>query len=295
MELHDASNVVTCGAFSLTLVDVARFWFKQLKLKFISSFTELSDAFLTNFISGKKKLKSPAHLNNIVQKEGELLKDYTKCFNFESLQVRKHSDETTLNSIMQGVRDKSFIASLDKNSFTTLAEFMARSDKYADAEETWIMREAAQKAQAPAKESAKKEVDSASGKKRKNDRTRDECRSSKRPDLKFSTNSPLNKPQEQVLMEIKGEWFVKWPERLRSNPNRWSKNKYCHYHRDHGYNTSNYYHLKEEIKRLIQEGRLKEHVERTRMMEERLGDNRPIEEIRTIVGGHRGGGDSNNA
>ncbi|XP_058103520.1 uncharacterized protein LOC131247098 [Magnolia sinica] len=100
MELHDASDAVMCRAFSLTLADVAQLWFKQLKLKCISSFIELSNAFLANFIDGKKKLKSSTHLNNIIQKEGELLKDYIKCFNFESLQVRKHSDEIALNLIM---------------------------------------------------------------------------------------------------------------------------------------------------------------------------------------------------
>ncbi|XP_058084029.1 uncharacterized protein LOC131231746 [Magnolia sinica] len=208
MELHDASDAVMCRAFSLTLVDVARLRFKQLKPKSISSFTELSDAFLTNFIGGKKKLKSPAHLNNIVQKEGELLKDYIKCFNFESLQVQKYSNETALNSLMQDIRDKPFLASFDKNPPTTLAEFMARSDKYANAKETQIKSEAAQNVKATVKESAKKEVDSTSEKKCKDDRARDDRKLGKQPDRKFSTYTPLNKPQEQVLMEIKGEGFV---------------------------------------------------------------------------------------
>ncbi|XP_058092662.1 uncharacterized protein LOC131239121 [Magnolia sinica] len=196
---------------------------------------------------------------------------------------------------MQGARDKPFIVSLDKNLPMTLAEFIAWLDKYANAEETRIMHEAAQNTKAPTKESAKKEVDSAGGKKRKDDRTRDECKLGKRPDRKFSTYTPLNKPQEQVLMEIKGEGFINWPDRLRSNPNRRSKNKYCHYHRDHGHNTSDYYHLKEEIERLIREGRLGEHIERTGTTEERLGDNQPTKEIRTIVSGPQGEDDSNNA
>ncbi|XP_058103789.1 uncharacterized protein LOC131247880 [Magnolia sinica] len=138
MELYDASDVVMCRAFSLTLSDVARLWFKQLKLKSISSFAELSNAFVTNFIGGKKKLKASVHLNNIVQKEGEL-KDYIKCFNLEALQVRKHSDETTLNAAMQGLRDKPFLFSLDKNPPSMLAEFMNWSQKYADTKESRIL------------------------------------------------------------------------------------------------------------------------------------------------------------
>ncbi|XP_058106488.1 uncharacterized protein LOC131249737 [Magnolia sinica] len=208
MELHDASYAIMYRAFSLTLADVARLWFKQLKPKSVSTFAELSDAFLTNFIGEKKKLKPPVHLNNIVQKEGELQKDYIKRFNFKSLQVRKHSEKTTLNSIMQGFRDKPFLASLDKNLPETLAEFMTLSDKYANAEEIRNLRKAAQNAKIGAKESVKKEVDSTGGKKRKDDRAHDERKSSKQPDRRFSTYTPLNKPQEQVLMEIKSEGFV---------------------------------------------------------------------------------------
>ncbi|XP_058111228.1 uncharacterized protein LOC131254256 [Magnolia sinica] len=201
--MHETSKVkgdkaeedtsVFCTNILASSVGCTRLWFKQLKPKFVSLFTELRDAFLTNFIVGKKKLKTFAHLNNIVQKDGELLKDYIKRFNFESLQLWKHSDEMALNSIMQGMREKSFLASLDKNPPTTLAEFLAQSDKYADVKETRILREAAQNAKTSAKELAKKEVDSAGGKKRKEDRSCDNRKTNKRPDNKFSTYTPLNK------------------------------------------------------------------------------------------------------
>ncbi|XP_058092296.1 uncharacterized protein LOC131249526 [Magnolia sinica] len=269
MELYDASDAVMCRAFSLTLSNVARLWFKQLKPRSISSFAELSDAFIANFLGRKKRLTASVHLNNIVQKEGELLKDYIKRFNLEALQVRKHSDEIALNSIMQGVRDKPFLLSLDKNPQSTSAEFMTRAEKYTNVEETRILQEAAQNKNASAKQSAKKETKSVNiSKKWKDDRSRDKCKSSKQPDSKFTNYTPLNKPQEQVLMEIKGENFVSWLNKLR------------------------------EIERLIREGHLGEHVDqgaRTMTAEECPSDNRPIEEIRTILSGHLGGGNSNNA
>ncbi|XP_058103358.1 uncharacterized protein LOC131246909 [Magnolia sinica] len=146
----------------------------------------------------------------------------------------------------------------DKNPPETLVEFMTQSDKYADAEETRNLREAVQNAKTTAKGSAKNEVNSAGGNKRKDERARDERRSGKRPNRMFSTYISLNKPREQVLMEIKSERF-------------------------------------EEIERLIREGRLKEHVERTGTTEERPSDDRPTEEIRTIVRGPLCGNDSNNA
>ncbi|XP_058076409.1 uncharacterized protein LOC131224996 [Magnolia sinica] len=145
MELHNASDVVMCRAFLLTLADAARLWFKQLKLRSIKSFSELSKAFLTNFSRGKKRLKAPAHPMNIVQRDDGLLKDYIKHFNMEALQVRKHSNKTALNAIMTGLRDKSFLFSLDKNPLTMLAKFLNRSQKHANVKESWILQDAVQK------------------------------------------------------------------------------------------------------------------------------------------------------
>ncbi|XP_058099750.1 uncharacterized protein LOC131244110 [Magnolia sinica] len=218
-----------CRTFSLTLSDVAQLWFKQLKPRSISLFAELSDAFVANFIGGKKRLKASAHLNNVVQKEGELLKDYIRRFNLEALQVRKYFDETTLNSIMQGVGDKLFLSSLNKNPPTTLVEFMACSEKYVNAEETQILREAAYSVLKTLRNSR----------------------------LKKKLTLPVVKSEKTSIHEIIASW---------------------------------------EIERLIQEGHLGEHIDReARGTEERMDDNRPIEEIRTIVGDHQGEGDSNNA
>ncbi|XP_058075785.1 uncharacterized protein LOC131224267 [Magnolia sinica] len=256
----------------------------------------LCEAFVTNFIGGKKRLKASTHLNNIVQKVGELLKDYIKCFNLEAIQVPKHSDKTTLNAIMQGFRDKPFLFSLDRNPPSTLVEFMNQSQKYINADESRIFQEAAQNKNASIKESTKKEADSTNANKKwKDDCPQDQRKSSKRPDSKFTTYTPLNKPQEQVHMEIKGERFVNWPNKLRGNPNRRSRNKYCHFHHDHKHNTSDCYNLKRKIERLIRKGHLGEHMDqgadRTVTVEKCLSNNRPTEEIQTIVAGHKGGGD----
>ncbi|XP_058102301.1 uncharacterized protein LOC131246331 [Magnolia sinica] len=155
---------------------------------------------------------------------------------------------------------------------------------------------AAQNAKTLTKEPAEKEIDSIGGKKRKDNRSRDERRSGKRPNHKFSMYTPINKPQKQVLMEIKGEGFINWPDKLQSNSHRRSKSKYLHFHREHGHNTSDCYNLKQEIERLIREGHHAEYVDLgARIMEECSNDNRPTEDIQTIIGGHLGRGDSNNA
>ncbi|GFZ21704.1 hypothetical protein Acr_29g0008660 [Actinidia rufa] len=63
---------------------------------------------------------------------------------------------------------------------------------------------------------------------------------------------PLNAPVGQVLSEIKHEEFVKWPGKIKTDPQKRNRNKYCEFHRDHGHNTEeDCFQLKEQIADLI--------------------------------------------
>ena len=63
--------------------------------------------------------------------------------------------------------------------------------------------------------------------------------------------TPLNMPLEQVLMQIKEDPFLKWPEKMKGDPNKRNTNKYCHFHRDHGHDTDKCSDLKQQIENLI--------------------------------------------
>ena len=55
---------------------------------------------------------------------------------------------------------------------------------------------------------------------------------------------PLNVPLDQVLIQIKDDPFLKWPEKMKGDLNKRNKNKYCRFHRDHGHDTDECYDLK---------------------------------------------------
>ena len=63
--------------------------------------------------------------------------------------------------------------------------------------------------------------------------------------------TPLNMPLEQVLMQIKDDPSLKWPEKMKGNPNKRNRNKYCRFHRDHGHDTNECFDLKQQIENLI--------------------------------------------
>ena len=69
-------------------------------------------------------------------------------------------------------------------------------------------------------------------------------RHSKPPTGKFTSFTPLTAPINQVLMQIKHEGALTFPGKLKGDPNKRSKDKYCRFHHDHGYNTADYYDLK---------------------------------------------------
>ena len=47
--------------------------------------------------------------------------------------------------------------------------------------------------------------------------------------------TPLNMPLEEVLMQIKDDPSLKWSEKMKGDPNKCNRNKYCRFHRDYGH------------------------------------------------------------
>ena len=57
--------------------------------------------------------------------------------------------------------------------------------------------------------------------------------------------TPLTALIDQVLMQIKDEEALTYPEKLKGDPNKRSKDKYCRLHRDHSHDTADCYDLKQ--------------------------------------------------
>ena len=65
------------------------------------------------------------------------------------------------------------------------------------------------------------------------------------PSAQNQQYKPLNVPLEQVLMQIKDDPSLKWPEKMKGGPNKRNRNKYCHFHRDHRHDTDECFNLKQ--------------------------------------------------
>ena len=66
-------------------------------------------------------------------------------------------------------------------------------------------------------------------------------------------------------MQIKDKGALTFPEKLKGDPNKRSRDKYCRFHLDHGHNTADCYDLKQQIETLIRQGKLQKFVSKERV------------------------------
>ena len=93
-------------------------------------------------------------------------------------------------------------------------------------------------------------------------------------------------------MQIKDEGALTFPGKLKGDPNKRSKDKYCCFHCDHGHNTADCYNLKQQIEALIRQGKLQSFISKERADPpqeqaprwENEHPRSPIGNIRMIVG-----------
>ena len=71
------------------------------------------------------------------------------------------------------------------------------------------------------------------------------------PPTRNQNYTPLNALLNQMLMQIKDDPSLKWPEKMKGDPNKRNKNKYCRFHRDQGHDTDECFDLKQQIENLI--------------------------------------------
>ena len=61
-------------------------------------------------------------------------------------------------------------------------------------------------------------------------------------------------------MQIKDKGALTFPDKLKGDPNKRPRNKYCCFHCNHGHDTSDCYNLKQQIEALIRQRKLQRFV-----------------------------------
>ena len=117
-------------------------WFNRLPPSSISSFRELSIAFISHFI-GVRTYRNPSyHLLTIKQSSQEGLRSYVQRFNAESLNVDIPDEKFAITAFIAGleVQSKDLMFSISQNPQASMDEVLAKAKKYINGEETLIAK-----------------------------------------------------------------------------------------------------------------------------------------------------------
>ena len=142
MELHGYQDPVRCRAFATTQKGPAMAWFNRIPPSTISSFRELSIAFVSHFIGPRTYRKPNYHLLTIKQGSQESLKSYVQRFNAESLKIDVPDEKFAITAFIAGlgVQSKDLMFSISKNPQASMAEVLAKAEKYINGEEALIAK-----------------------------------------------------------------------------------------------------------------------------------------------------------
>ena len=140
MELHGYQDPVRCRAFATTLKGPALAWFNRIPPSSISSLRELSIAFVSHFIGARTYRKPSYHLLTVNQGSQESLKSYVQRFNTESLKIDVPDEKFAITAFIAGlgVQSKDLMFSISKNPQASMAEVLAKAEKYINGEEALI-------------------------------------------------------------------------------------------------------------------------------------------------------------
>ena len=239
MHFQGVPNEIMCRVFPTTVKGPARIWFSRLTSNSVNIFKELSAQFTSHFTGGHRYKRSTTCLMSIKQREDETLRSYTTWFNKEALSIDEADDKILVAAFINGLRKGKFLFSLYKNDPKTMSDVLYRATKYMNAEDALLARK-----EKPRKRERQEDTRQDRGRKiaRTGDRRDERC--SRPPNGKFTSFTPLTTPIDQVLMQIKDKGALTFPGKLKGDPSKRLRDKYCRFHRDHGYDTANCYNLK---------------------------------------------------
>ena len=149
------------------------------------------------------------------------------------LLIDEANNKILVAAFTNGLRNDKFLFSLYKNNPKTISDVLYKTIKYMNAEDALLAREVK-----PKKRERQEDVQHDRGPKISRTREWREDRCFKPPTRRFTSFTPLTVPIDQVLMQIKDEGALTFPGKLKGDPNKRSKDKYCRFHHDLGHSGS---------------------------------------------------------
>ena len=176
-----------------------------------------------------------------------------------------------------GIQSKDLMFSISKNPQTSMAEVLAKAEKYINGEEALISKKESspihkeksgtdkRRGRSPKRQSDREGSPKKNGERspKRHGNLRDRLspsQSERRRRYSPQRFTPLTASVSQVLHEVRNEQFLRWPTQMKSDPITRDNSKYCEFHKDYGHRTDDCIQLKREIEYLIWRGYLRRFI-----------------------------------
>ena len=170
-------------------------------------------------------------------------------------------DKLLLAAFHNGVNYDLFIHKLYEKEPQSIAELVHSAQNFMNAEDAIIAKKR-KRAERIEENSSRHVEQGPHPKKGQVEEKKDRDNKKAGPSARNQQYTPLNTPLKQVLMQIKDDLSLKWPEKMKRDPNKRNRNKYCRFYRDHGHDTDECFDLKQQIENLTRQGKLRNFVGR---------------------------------
>uniref|UniRef100_A0A2N9IAR1 Uncharacterized protein n=1 Tax=Fagus sylvatica TaxID=28930 RepID=A0A2N9IAR1_FAGSY len=276
MALHNGDDILMCRIFPSSLGDVALRWFDRLEHGSIHSWTELSEAFTTRFITNTRKPKEVDSLMALAMRSGESLKSYSARYWETYNEIDRCGEDVAISQFRFGLPVGSKLRqSLAKKPPPDMSNLMSRIEQHVRVEEDGLQ---------PQKQSGdnvvvqKKSAQPETSRAQRNPKqsgpvTRESFQ---------AINTTFKEPIFKILPQIKNKPYFVWPARLGGDPASRESMPYCAYHREKGHLTETCRNYKALLEELVRDGHLHQFVDSAKHQQQRVHDPKPKAPIGTI-------------
>uniref|UniRef100_A0A2N9H9H4 Reverse transcriptase domain-containing protein n=1 Tax=Fagus sylvatica TaxID=28930 RepID=A0A2N9H9H4_FAGSY len=276
MALHNGDDILMCRIFPSSLGDVALRWFDRLDHGSIHSWTELSEAFTTRFITNTRKPKEVDSLMALVMRSGESLKSYSARYWETYNEIDRCGEDVAISQFRFGLPVGSKLRqSLAKKPPPDMSNLMSRIEQHVRVEEDGLQ---------PQKQSGdnvvvqKKSAQPETSRAQRNPKqsgpvTRESFQ---------AINTTFKEPIFKILPQIKNKPYFAWPARLNGDPASRESMPYCAYHRERGHLTETCRNYKALLEELVRDGHLHQFLDNTKLQQQRVHNPKPKAPIGTI-------------
>ena len=255
MALHNGDDILMCRIFPSSLGDVALRWFDRLEHGSIHSWTELSEAFTTRFITNTRKSKEVDSLMALAMRFGESLKSYSARYWETYNEIDRCGEDVAISQFRFGLPVGSKLRqSLAKKPPPNMSNLMSWIEQHVRVEEDGLQpQKQFGDNMVVQKKLAQPETSRAQHKpKQSGPVTRESFQ---------AINTAFKEPIFRILPQIKNKPYFVWPAKLSGDPSSRESKPYCAYHRERGHLTESCRNYKALLEELVRDGHLHQFID----------------------------------